>query len=704
MTKRQRFYSVFSKRLAVIFAVMLFFLAALAVRLFWVQYIKGETLSAMALKTRMHSFTVEAKRGSICDRNGQELAVSIDTESIFADPRRIKKAGKQRSTAHKLAEILGLPEQEILNKLNKDVSFVWIKRQVDLPTSRKLKDLKLEGVYSIKESRRFYPLNKMACHVLGICGIDNVGLEGIDYYYNDLLAGTPGTVVAETDRLGNLIPESIHYSVPAHNGKTLILTIDQNIQYVVEHEADEIWTKWSPDAVSIIVMDPRTGEILALTNRPNFDPNHFAEYPPSARRNLAVNNALEPGSTGKIITAAAALEERLVSPGDRFYCPAYITVQGHKIHEAHGKTYGDITFEKMLAESSNVGFVQVGLKLGLDRYYRYAHAFGLGSKTGIDLPGEAAGILVPEKHARTIDLATMAFGQANAITPIQLITAVSAVANNGQMMKPHLLKEIRDDKGHLVKRIEPQAVRQVISEETSQQLRKMLQYVVDEGTGKNAYIAGYRVGGKTGTAQKIAPGGGYLPDAYVTSFVAIAPVDDPQLVTLVIVDNPKGPSRFGATTAAPAVKNILEYSLPYLGVMKKGVSTSFNSADKNAVTVPDMIGKTVGEAREAAARQHLKLKLSGQGTYVWDQNPHAYTMVKPGDTVEIMLTNEKAENSGVLVPDVRGKSMREAADILKATGLTFAPKGSGLAAEQDPLPGTRVKAGSQVTIIFKPVQ
>jgi len=692
------------QRIIIIFGFLTVGLLLLTGRMIYLQTFRSAALASQALDNRTQSITVEAKRGAIYDRNGQELAISIDTESVYISPAKIKKSGDPQATAHDLAELLALDEADILKKIEPGTAFAWVKRQALLPNSaesKKLKALELPGVYTIKESRRFYPEKEMASHVVGITGVDNVGLEGIDYYYNDLLSGTPGLLVAETDRKGNAIPETEHYSVPSQDGMNLVLTLDSNIQHVAELELDKIWKERSPESASIIVMDPRTGEVLALANRPNYDPNHFKDYPVKNRRNVSVNNAMEPGSTGKIITAAAALEEGVVRPGDIFYCPSSIKVQDRTIHESHNESYGNLTFQQLMEKSSNVGFVQVGLKLGLERYYRYVRAFGLGQKTGIDLPGESPGILVPEKSARQIDLATMAFGQANATTPLQLITAVSAIANDGRMMKPHLVKEIRDREGRLVQRIEPETVREVVSQETSRQVRLILEGAVKEGTGERAYIAGYRVGGKTGTAQKISPNGGYLENAFVTSFVAMAPVNAPQLVTLVTIDNPKGDLVFGATTAAPSAKAIFEYSLPYLGVLKQGQVAAPSTKKPDPVAyVPDLVGLTSKAAQQKAASNKLQIKMVGQGTKVWSQQPAAHTQVKPGSIVEIMMTGDTGGNNAPLVPDVRGKSMREAASVLKANGYVIRPQGSGLAIEQNPLPGSPLAAGSEVRVIF----
>ena len=434
----------------------------------------------------------------------------------------------------------------MLERITKASSFEWIKRQVDPEKSAAIRDMDLPGIDMTEESRRYYPKGTLASHVLGIAGLDNTGLEGIDYYYNELVGGTPGRIVIEHDAANRPIPEATHKYIAPVDGANLILTIDETIQYITERELDKVFKERQAKAAAAIVMDPSTGEILALANRPTFDPNHYGDYPDANRRNWCINDAYEPGSTMKITTAAMALEEKIVHENTKFYCPGYIKVGKETIGCPNRRAHGDQTFAQIVENSCNVGFVEVGMELGLARYFVYLwRNSAFGKKTGVDLPGEATGILVNKQNAKQIDLGTMAMGQANAVTPIQLITAVAAVANNGQKMQPHLVKQVINREGEIIHENKPKVVEQVISEESAHRLCIILEVEVINGTGRNAYLEGYRCAGKTGTAQKIAPTGGYLANEYVASFVGFAPAHKPRLVCMVVVDAPQGYPSYG---------------------------------------------------------------------------------------------------------------------------------------------------------------
>jgi stage V sporulation protein D (sporulation-specific penicillin-binding protein) len=395
----------------------------------------------------------------------------------------------------------------------------------------------------------------------------------------------------EHDAANRPIPEATHKYIPPVDGANLVLTIDETIQYITERELDKVFKERQAKSAAAIVMDPDTGEILALTSRPTYDPNNYQEYPAQNRRNYAINDAFEPGSTMKIATAAMAMEEKIVGPFSQFYCPGHIKVGKETIRCSGGTAHGNQTFAEIVEKSCNVGFVQVGLDLGLEKYYKYLHAFGFGKTTGIDLPGEAEGIIVPQSRAMQIDLATMSFGQANAVTAMQLMAAVGAVANEGQLMQPHLVQQVIDKDGQVIKKYEPKTVRQVVSADTARELCSILEGEVTNGTGKNAYMPGYRAAGKTGTAQKIAPTGGYMANEYVASFIGFAPADDPRLVCIVVVDAPQGYPYYGGWVAAPVFKAIMEDSLRYLDVPQREEidSTSPPTPEKVQVLVPDVV-------------------------------------------------------------------------------------------------------------------
>ncbi len=695
------------KRIATLSLLFTIAFSLLGVRLFWVQFVKGAELSAKAEQNRMRDIPVEAKRGIIYDRNGRELAISVSANSVGAYPAEVKASDKAKETAHQLAQILGKDENEIYTKITQDTSFVWVQRQIEDDKAKAIRNLNLKGIGLTEENRREYPKGTLASHILGIAGIDNTGLEGVDFYYNDLVGGTKGRIIVEKDGKNQEIPEATHKYIAPIEGSSLVLSIDETIQFITERELEKVFQERKAKRAAAIVMDPATGEILAMASRPTFDPNNFNEYPASNRRNFAINDAYEPGSTMKITTACAAMEEHTVNSNSRFYCPGYVKVGKESISCANGKVHGSQTFAEIVENSCNVGFVQVGLDLGIDRYYKYLTGLGFGELTGIDLPGEAKGILVPKSRAKQIDLATMAMGQANAVTPIQLITAVSAVANDGVLMKPHLLREVVDINGKTTQAIAPQAVRRVISSETARELCAILEGEVTNGTGLNAYIDGYKTAGKTGTAQKIAPGGGYMANEYVASFVGFAPADNPRLVCLVVVDAPQGYPYFGGWVAAPVFREIMRDSLRYLREpLNKTVPEAQSLEQAEKMVVPDVINLPLNEAVALISSRGLNVKLSGSGSLVWQQTPRAGTKVSKGSQVMIYMSpgSSSQKTSGdVTIPDLQGKSMKEVAKILSDLGLHLIPEGTGLAYEQAPLPGKVVAAGSNITVKFQAV-
>ncbi|MEN6350657.1 MAG: stage V sporulation protein D [Syntrophomonas sp.] len=694
------------KRIATLFFLFTLGFFFLGGRIFWVQFVRGAELSAKALQNRMRDVPVESKRGIIYDRNGHELAISVSADSVYAIPAEIIRSGKEKEMAQKLAGILGMDEDDLYRRLTRASSFEWIKRQIEPDKSKQIRALKLPGIGLTEESRRYYPKGTLASHVLGISGIDNTGLEGIDYYYNNLVGGTKGRIIIEHDAANRPIPEATHKFIPPVDGANIILTIDETIQYITERELDKVFKERQAKSAAAIVMDPSTGEILALASRPTYDPNNFGDYPAGNRRNFALNDVYEPGSTMKITTSAMALEEKVVNSGSQFFCPGYVKVGKETINCPDGKGHGSQSFAKTIENSCNVAFVQIGLELGMDKYYKYLNAFGFGKLTGIDLPGEADGILVPRERARQIDLATMAMGQANAVTPIQLITAVAAVANGGNLIKPHLVKQVIDNNGKVIKKFEPQIVRRVISEATSKELCGMLEGEVTNGTGKNAYLEGYRVAGKTGTAQKISPTGGYMANEYVASFIGFAPSDKPRLLAIVVVDAPKGYPYYGGWVAAPAFKELIKDSFHYLEVPMYNSAANEKTIEKvDKVVVPDVVNLPLSEAVSLISSRGLKAKVNGSGDIVWQQTPRAQSQVQRGAEVIINMSPFKKGSEGgeVTVPDLQGKSMKEVAKILADLGLHLVPEGYGLAGQQSPEAGKVVTNGSIIKVKFQPV-
>jgi stage V sporulation protein D (sporulation-specific penicillin-binding protein) len=715
------------KRLVALLLGFTLIFFALTIRVGYIQLVWGVDLQKKAADQWTRDLDVFPRRGVIKDRNGKVLAQSATSESIAARPSQISDPQKVASL---IAPILGLDEQELYKKLaNTSSTYVWIKRQVDRETANKIRALNIKGLDFTEEPKRYYPNGSLAAHVLGFTmkyaepGEGLKGQEGIELYYDKYLKGFPGKIVMETDAAGREMPYNVDRYIPPIDGLNLVLTIDQVIQYFTEREVNNVVAKYNPKKVYAIVMDPNTGEILAMANWPTFDPNDpprdvgdFEEMQQYVK-NFACKDNIDPGSTFKIITAAAALEEGVVSLNSTFNCPGYKMVDGQRINCWRAGGHGHETFPKAVQNSCNPVFMELALRLGKDKFYHYLNEFGFGQPTGIDVLGEERGIIMPKESAKNVDLARMGFGQAISVTPIQLITAVSAVINGGNLMKPYIAKELRevvvDENGQeterVVKTVTSQKVRQVISPETSKIMREVLESVVTDGSGRNAYIPGYRVGGKTGTAQKYGPGGKIIPNKNISSFIGFAPADNPRVIVLFMVDEPQAPVTFGSIIAAPYVKNILEDTLKYLGV--EPVFDEETQEDMQQVEVPDVIGMSLEEAAQALKEAGLEYLADETGTVVKDQMPKPGAKVISGTTV-LLYTERGAESQPeeqaaqppaegmVIVPDVLGKSIREANRILVSEGLRLRIEGSGIAVGQDPAPGTQVELGTEVTVRF----
>ncbi|MFZ7104946.1 MAG: stage V sporulation protein D [Peptococcaceae bacterium] len=683
------------KRIGFIFLTSALLLGLLVVRTAWIQFVMGKELQAKAIDSRLRNIDVKAKRGIIYDRNGSPLAISVSADSVYAVPSQVRRSARIEEIAESLSDILELDKGEIIKKLEKKVAFEWIARRVPDEKIKQLKDLDLPGINFVEENQRYYPKGKLAAHVLGFAGIDNQGLSGIELTYDKELKGVSGKIMIEYDAAGREIPHAMHQYIPPVDGNSIYLTIDETIQYIVERELDQVMKIKQAKRGAVIVIDVPTGDILALANRPVFDPNNFADYDQGTWRNFAISDAYEPGSTFKTVTAAGALEEKVVKPTDRFYDPGYIKVGKERISCWSRTPHGSQSFVEGVQNSCNPVFVTVGLRQGKERFYKYLDGFGFGQKTGIELPGEAIGILVPKSRAKDIDLATMSIGQANAVTPIQLVRAVAAIANDGWLMKPQIVKEIRDVESNLVKSIEPEPVRQVISKTTSDELRGILETVVSEGTGSKAYLEGYKVAGKTGTAQKILPGGGYSSSEYIASFIGFAPADNPRIAALVIVDSPQG-VYYGGQVAGPVFKNVLLDTLRYL--QEPPEIENQEKLAENLVTVGNVKGKSLEDAAKELKASELKVITEGQGDRVLTQLPPAGAKVQKNSIV--MLYAQNPDSDQVIVPDLKGLTIKDASKILNEINLEIAPQGSGLAALQEPEPGTTVEQGTIVKVKF----
>jgi stage V sporulation protein D (sporulation-specific penicillin-binding protein) len=636
------------RRLFAIFAISMFVFMVLLGRLSYVQLIQGNWLAKKAEDLWTRDLPFEAKRGRILDRNGEVLVDNVSAPSVLVIPAQIKDPA---GTARQLAKILQASEEKIYQKITQRQLIVRLTpegRKISEEKAREIQGLRLPGVAVVEDSKRHYPHGSLAAHVLGFTGIDNQGLAGLELVYDEQLRGTPGYVSFSANARGERLPGGMDRYTPPRDGLDLVLTIDYKIQSILERELDQAMAQYQPENVLGIAMNPKTGEIMAMSSRPTFRPDQYRSVDPIIyNRNLPIWKTYEPGSTFKIITLAAALEEKKVNLKEGFTCPGYVMVSGARLRCWKAGGHGHETFLEVVENSCNPGFVALGQRLGKEKLLDYIHRFGFGQKTGIDLNGEAKGILFREDRMGPVELATTAFGQGVSVTPIQQVTAVSAAINGGKLMVPHLVKEWRDpESGEVIQVIKPKVVRQVISPETSAQVRMALESVVARGTGRKAFIDGYRVGGKTGTAQKVGPDGRYMANNHIVSFIGFAPADDPALVVYVAVDNPKG-IQFGGVVAAPIVGKILDDSLRYLEVKKRKdqIPPENTPLDTPIVEVPNLIGQDVDDIRNSLFS--FPLQSVGSGNTVIDQMPNPGARVKRGTPIRIYLgaTNDGSKSN-----------------------------------------------------------
>jgi cell division protein FtsI/penicillin-binding protein 2 len=549
------------ERLTFLFILFIIFYFLLIYRLYNIQVIQSNKFEEIAQQEHLTSFSIEGERGNIYDRNLKKLVVNVNVQSLFAVPPKIENP---REAALKISLILNLETKEVLDKLNQKRPFVWIKRKLNETEVEEIKKLNLEGLDFLKESKRFYPQKYLASNLMGFVGIDNQGLEGLELFFDQELKGLPGLVVLERDASGDEIPLSIKELNTHRDGNSIVLTIDEVIQYITEEALDKAFQKYKAKAGVAIVVEPKTGEVLAIAVRPSYDPNYFNKYALDFWRNLAITNTYEPGSTFKIVTIATALEEGVVKLDDQFYCKGWINYNGHIFHDI--EKHGSQNLTDIVKNSCNVGVIQVGTRLEQKVFEKSIRRFGFGTLTEINLPGEVNGLIRSSKDWSKISLASISIGQEISITPIQLIMAVSAIANRGTLMKPLIVKEILDSNQNSVKVFKPKPVRQVVSVETALTMTKILEQVVIDGTGREAKLDEYQVAGKTGTGQIFDfATGKYSNSAYTSLFVGYVPAENPKISILILLDQPKG-SYYGGTVAAPVFKEIASKVLPYLSI------------------------------------------------------------------------------------------------------------------------------------------
>ncbi|MCC5912549.1 MAG: PASTA domain-containing protein [Clostridiaceae bacterium] len=694
----------------------------LILRLGWIQIVQGERYKELANAQQTRDIPIPSKRGTIYDRNGKELAISASTNTVWGRPREIQDA---EAAGKILSGLLDLDTDDTIEKLeNTRYGLVRIARWIDDDLADEIRSKRIKGVWIAEDNKRHYPYGNFASYILGHTTDDNRGMSGVELEYEKYLSGLPGRWIKNTDAAGRQLPFSVERYHPPEDGLNVVLTIDEVIQHFAEKAIENALETNKAKRVKTIVMDVKTGDILAMAVKPDYDPNEpripldgalrerlegmsdqdKLEEWFSMWRNPILNDTYEPGSTFKLFTTSAALEEGIVTPETQFYSKGFIMVAGQRIRSWRWyNPFGQQTLTEAVQNSDNPVFVEIAQKLGVETFYNYLDAFGFSDTTGIDLPGERKSIMYNINNVGPVELATMSFGQSISVTPMQMLTGVSAIANNGNLMKPRIVKELVDQQGNVVHRFEETLVRQVISQKTSQEMREIMQSVVSETS--LAYVPGYRIGGKTGTAQKVV-GGRYAPGVYVSSFVGIAPSDDPQIALLVIIDEPGGADHYGGVIASPVAKEILEETLRYLDIQPKYTEEEAENLVRAEVVVPDLRGLTIKEASEILVEGNLTHISAGEN--VNDANALVVDMFpKPGarvpDKSVIMLyTKINQEASSVMVPDLQGKTIRETNTILSAMGLKLKIAGSGLAHSQEPEAGTEVEQGTIIEVEFRP--
>lgn len=631
-------YESIYKRQKVFLIVVIIMFIAIIFKIFFIEYIDYKKINKLASDLWNRELPITADRGLILDRNGKVLAGNITTTSLVVVPKQIKD---KKYVAKELSKILNTSYDNIYGHISKNTSIERIHpegRGLSYDIADKINNLNIDGVYLLKESKRYYQHKDVLSHVLGYVGIDNQGLSGIEYTYDKYLKGTNGSIKYFSDGKGQKLKLNESYDEP-YNGMNVLLTIDLDLQLAIENELDIAMAKYNPENALILAMNPKTGEILAMASRPSFDSNNYKKYDiETINRNLPIWKTYEPGSTFKIITYASAIEENVVNIfEDIYYDSGSIKVSGSTLHCWKHEGHGLQTYLEVIQNSCNPGFVTLGQKLGKEKLMHYIKEFGFGKKTGIDLNGEAKGILFKEERMGELELATTAFGQGISVTPIQQVKAVSAAINGGNLYTPYIVKGIEDSYTHeMVYENNKHLEKKVISDNTSKLVRYALETVVAKGTGHNAYLENYRIGGKTGTAQKVN-NGVYMDGNYILSFIGFMPADDPELVLYVAIDHPHNVTQYGGTVAAPIAKNIFKSAVNILNIKPSEdvIPKKYTWLDEKYLLVPDVTNMDVNKAKKEL--KNFKVKYVGKGTNVIKQTPKGNTMTKELGEVVLYL-------------------------------------------------------------------
>lgn len=707
-------------------------------KLTYTMVFKADKYSKMAEEQWVNEIRIEAKRGKILDRNGNELAISGDVYRVDLDlttlnktyeknarkdnsdlSEKEKKEKEKNKLASELANILKIDKKEVLAKLNSKLpsgnpaTSAILARRVEKEVADKIKDLKYYGIIISSDTKRYYPNGNFSSYILGNVNSDIKGLNGVELTYDSILSGVPGVRIAEVSKGQDPLPLKVSEFTPAIDGKNVVLTIDEQIQYFVEKIAKETMDEYKAESVNILVMEPNTGEVLAAATTPDYDPNKpyegFEKFSGKTKdekiqqmwRDRIVSDTYEPGSTFKVMTLAAAIEEGVAGKGETYYCNGYKVILGTRINCWNDAGHGPQTFSQILENSCNVGLMEVAFKLGKDELYKYIKEFGFGELTGIDLPGESKGIVMNPENMSDVDLATVSFGQANTANMLQLLTAFNATVNGGLLVEPHVMKEIShttDEGADVIDDVFKPTKKRVISEETSKQIRTMVENVVTYGTGKSAYLEEYRVGGKTGTAQMVDSINGGYGKGRIASFIATAPANNPKVSILVKIENPKSSAASGGAMGGPVVKKVLEKIFNN----KSAESLNFDNNKNKSFIVPEVRGMTKSKAEETLKDLGINVKFEGKGDIVSKMDIIPGSMVKSDSNIVLKLTQGSRIDKDIIVPNMIGFTKQMAEDMLKKIGLKGEfDKDKGVINKQSINKDTIIKNGDTIKFILQ---
>ena len=715
----------YGDRVSIVSGIVFCLLGFLVIRLAWRMLIEGRELEAKANAEWQKEISVTATRGDILDRNGSMLVSSANVYRIDFDLNSIREHIKRKDLtmddiAGEISKVTGVSEEEVLKALNRknedgsDATYAPLVRGVTKAIADSADDLGIYGLIVSRDVKRYYPNENFLASALGGINSEGAGLTGIELQYDDYLAGISGMKIGSYDSWGNRLAFDTYKFTPPINGKDIVLTVDENLQYIAEKIAQKGLQEHNAKGVHVLIMDPNNGEILAMVNKPDYNPNDpYSGYDnfdgetdndkiQNMWRNWLVSDTFEPGSTFKTVTMVAALEEGLVSEGETFTCNGSLKFGNTKVHCWKRAGHGTQTLSEVLKNSCNVGMMEIGERLGIETLNEYIYKLGFGKTTGIDLPGEASGIVKPTDTVSAIDLATISFGQTNTVTALQLMKAFNAIANGGDIIQPHIVKEIshEDESGNRVidETIRASSKKDVLSDESTAILRSYLERTVTTDGPNGSFIQGYNVGGKTGTAQKVDPTTGtYSKNKYISSMIALAPVENPQITVFLAVDEPSNGIYYGGEVAAPLMKELFEEVFKY---MDSPLAKERFSIYKNVI-IPDVRGKSIEEAKEILKANNLEAKINGNGKTIVSMDTYPGSTVKEGTTISITAKDTGAINKDVIMPDLKGSTQEFAISILNNLGLAYEFQGEGNVYSQSVVSGNKVEKGTKVIITLK---